>query len=414
MIKNKILKSTALLFSLTSFSFAEDLSQLLELSVNNKLLDASKIALESKKLAYDSLKSSYLPSVTVGGKTQMTSKETNSTPENLSTIYGTISYTIYDGGKRENSYESHENSINSANSNVEYLKNQIALQIINNYYTYLSLLSQKEAKLQEIEQLKAQQIRLEAFLDVGSTTTDEVQKIVSRVESSNVELSEIDLNIETILHNLEYIIGKPVSISKGSKIEENLEKGDALKADIKALEYDTQALLSNAKAKKGDNLPMLSLNNTVTKYDLNYDSKNFNSDDYEQNVVSLNLSWKIFDFEATNKSYESAYKNYLASKSQLEYEKNKNDVDLNLAIRAYKISKQKISSANLSLNAANSTYEAVKTKYQNGLVDNISYLEALSEKFNAQSLLASATYDLEIKKANIIYLSGKNLEEYVK
>lgn len=293
-MKNKIFKSTALLLSISSFSYAENLSQLLELSINNKLLDSSKQTLESKKLAYDSLKSSYLPNVTVGGKTQMTSKETNSTPENLSTIYGAISYTIYDGGKRENSYEAHENSVNSASSNVEYMKNQIALQIINNYYSYLSLLSQKEAKLQEIEQLKAQQVRLEAFLDVGSTTTDEVQKIVSRVESSNVELSEIDLNIETILHNLEYIIGKPVTISEGSKVEENLEKTETLKADIQALEYDTKTLLSNAKAKKADNYPVLSLNNTLTKYDLNYDSKNFNSDDYEQNVVSLNLSWKIF------------------------------------------------------------------------------------------------------------------------
>jgi hypothetical protein len=47
-------------------------------------------------------------------------------------------------------------------------------------------------------------------------------------------------------------------------------------------------------------------------------------------------------------------------------------------------------------------------------VDNVAYLEALSERSNAQSALETALYDLEIKKANIIYHSGKNLQEYIK
>jgi outer membrane protein TolC len=139
-----------------------------------------------------------------------------------------------------------------------------------------------------------------------------------------------------------------------------------------------------------------------------------NSTDYDQNIISLNLSWKIFDFGSTTKAYESAYRRYLALKSQYEYEKNKASVDLKLAYKSYNIGKLKISSAQAGLRAAESAYESIKAKFQNGLVDNVAYLEALSERSNAQSALETALYDLEIKKANIIYHSGKNLQEYIK
>jgi len=51
---------------------------------------------------------------------------------------------------------------------------------------------------------------------------------------------------------------------------------------------------------------------------------------------------------------------------------------------------------------------------QNGIVDNVAYLEALSNQSDAQSALKMAQYDLEIKKANIIYYNGKTLEEFIK
>lgn len=413
MLKNIFIKSGALLLIAPSFIFAQNLSQLLDLSKDNKLLDATNKGVQSIKLEYESVKNAYMPNLTLGAKAQATNKETNSTPDRLYTAYGNLTYTIYDGGKKQDTYDSYESTINSANKNLEFTKNQIHLEVIKNYYSYLAYVSQKEAKLQEIEQLKAQQTRLQRFLEVGTTTKDEVEKIISNVEKSNVELHEIYLNIETILHNLEYLVGKQVNVEDGSKILEFIPKDENTRADIKALEYDSQAILANAKTKKSSNMPNLSISDTYTSYDMNYKTLG-NSDEYEQNIVALNLSWKIFDFGATKKSYESAFKKYLASKSQYEYEKSKASIDLKLAIKAYEIGKLKINSATEALKAAQSTYNAIKIKFQNGFVDNISYLQALSEKYNAQSTLNSALYDLEIKKANIIYHSGKDLQEYIR
>lgn len=409
-------KNLALLLVVPFTLMGETLPQLIELSKENKMIDVSQKTLESTMLEYDSVKAGYLPNFSIGATYQATDEETSSTPDNLTRMYGSVDFVIYDGNKRENRFDSYKTAIQSDTQSLNNVKNEISLQVISYYYTYLSLVSQKEAKIKELEQLTAQQKRLERFLEVGTATDDEVQKIISRVESANVTLHEIELNIQTILHNLEYTVGKTVSIEKGSTIEEYLSKEQILRADIKALEYDMQTMLYNAKIEKSGYYPTLSVNDTYYSNDLNYESGRYsaNSADYEQNVLSLNLSWDIFNFGSTSDSYDAAYKKYLALKSQYEYEKNKASVDLRLSFKAYEIAKLKISSAKAGLKAADSAYDSIKAKFQNGLVDNIAYLEALSEKYLAQSVLNAAVYDLEIKKANIIYHSGKNLEEFIR
>lgn len=415
---NKVFVKRGLAFALlVPFSlFGENLSQLLELSKNNKMIESSKYSLESVKDEYESVKKGYLPYLSVGGKYQLTNKESSSVPDNMNSIYGNLRYVLYDGGKKYDTYDSYESSIKSASESLESSQNSVALQVVTYYYTYLSYISQKEATEKEIEQLLAQQNRLEKFLEVGSTTLDEVQKIISSVQAAKVTLNEIELNIQTILHNLEYTVGQSVSISSGSKVDNYLSKEMSLRNDIKALEFDLQTLLSTAKSQKSSLLPTIYLDDTFTRYDLNYDTALYsaNSNEYEQNVVSLNLSWKIFDFGSTSSAYESAYKKYLALKSQYEYEKKKASVDLKLAYKSYDIGLQKIESAKAALNASNIAYELIKSKYQNGLVDNVSFLTALSEKYSAQSAVETALNDLEIKKANIIYYSGKKLEEFIK
>ena len=148
--------------------------------------------------------------------------------------------------------------------------------------------------------------------------------------------------------------------------------------------------------------------------DINYDNNTYRYPYDSQNVASANLSWNIFSFGETKYKHESKFKDYLSSKSKLEYEKNKASVDLKLALKAYEIGKSKIKSAQANLKAASSAYDVIKSKFENGLVDNVAYLQSLSEKYNAISQLNTSINDLEIKKANIIYQSGKKLQEYIK
>ena len=148
-------RSLALLMLAPFALFGQNLPELIELSKNNKMIDASMRTYESTKNSYESTKSAYLPSVTLGAKYQTTNKETSGVPDNTTQMYGTVSYTIYDGGTRGNTYDYYEASIKGDSENLSNIKNQIALQVTNYYYNYLALVSQKEAKQKEIEQLDA-------------------------------------------------------------------------------------------------------------------------------------------------------------------------------------------------------------------------------------------------------------------
>lgn len=409
------MKKIYFMFLTPLFLYSQNLEELINLSINNKMVNSSQQSLDSIKDAYESSKSGYLPKIDVGSKYAITDEETSSNAEKAATAYGSVSYTLYDGGKKYDVYDAYESNIKSGTESLESLRNNISLNVINYYYNYLSLVSKKDAKLKEIDQLQTQLTRLNRFLDVGTTTEDEVQKLISSVENSKVTLQEIELEIETILHNLEYVTGESVTISTGSNIKEleNTSNGD-LRFDIKSLQYDLQTKKSNADAEKSAYLPTITLNNTFTQYHMDYDNKSYQYPFDNQNVVSANLSWNIFSFGETKYKYESKFKEYLSSKSKLEYEKNKASVDLKLALKAYDIGKSKIKSAQANLKAASSAYDVIKSKYENGLVDNVAYLQSLSEKYNAISQLNTSTNDLEIKKANIIYQSGKKLQEYIK
>ena len=396
------------------FLWSQNLEELVSLSIQNRLVESSQNSLESIRKEYESVQRGYLPKLDVGANHHKTKKETASVADKSYTAYASLNYKLYDGGKKYDVYRSYESSIKSNQESHEALKNEIALDVTNYYFNYLTYIAAKEAKQKEIEQLQSQYKRLSNFLAVGSTTEDELEKIVSRVEIANVDLHEIELNIQTILHNLEYIVGEKVNIEAGSFLKdvESLTS-DTLRYDIKALEYDMQTLLSNAQSEKSGYLPTITLDNTYSYYDKQFNNPAWDSNLDEQNIFSVNLNWNIFSFGETYHKYQSKYKQYLSLKSKFEYEKNRANVDLQLALKGYNIAKLKLQSAQLSLKAANSTFEVVKSKYENGLVDNVAFLESLSEKSNAMSVVEKSKNDIEIKKAQIIFHSGKELIGYI-
>jgi hypothetical protein len=57
---------------------------------------------------------------------------------------------------------------------------------------------------------------------------------------------------------------------------------------------------------------------------------------------------------------------------------------------------------------------AIKEKFSAGLVDNVSYLDALNNNTIAASRTKEALYDYEIAKSSFYYFAGKNPREFVK
>ncbi|QHG91618.1 TolC family protein [Sulfurimonas sp. CVO] len=398
------------------FLYAYTLDELIELSHKNRVVESASHLLISKEKAYESTKSSYLPNIEVGATYQNVYEETAMLAENSLKIQASLKYTIYDGGKKESLYSQLKSDIDSSKLNIQAIKNTLSLDISRLYFEYLSLNSDKEATNQEIKQLEAEHARLQLFYETGSVTKDELDKIDSRLKNANVLLYEIELESQKILHALEYYTTQKIDIiNEGSSVKLIDEEEKFLRADIQVLQRDAVSVMYEAKSKKSENLPSIYFDNTLSYSDYYFDNKMLESDYLvdTQNIAMLNISWNIFDFGTTTKNYESKFEEYLSKKSTFEYEKHKADVEYRLAKKSLEISKLKVDAAKATFDAAASTYELVKFKYQNGTIDNVAYLEALSEKYDAKRGYERAVWDMEIKKAEVIYYSGKDIKEFL-
>jgi outer membrane protein TolC len=279
----------------------------------------------------------------------------------------------------------------------------------------MALSADKQATLQEIEQLKAEFRRLELFYESGSVTKDELDKIDATLKNALVSLHEIELEKEKILHTLEYYTTKKVdTIKSGSKIKLSDEPVSGVRPDIKSLEYDAVTLLHEANGRKSENMPKVYFDNMLSYSEYYFEDKPQTSFLVDtQNIAMIYASWNVFDFGSTTKSYESKYEEYLSKRATIEHEKHRADVDYRLAKKSLEISKLKIDSSKAALDAATSAYELIKFKYQNGTIDNVAYLLALSQKYDAARDYERALYDLEIKKAELIYYSAKDIKEFL-
>lgn len=410
MYKESIMKKFLFLSLFPLFAFSGNLNELLNLAEQNKQVEASRYSLEASKEKEYATKSAYMPNLTLGA-TQTFNQESNMfAAEKDTTGTATLAFTIYDGGKREASFEQQQALVKSATFSLASVQNNISLDVIYYYYNYLSTLANKESTLKKMEQLEAERNRLEKFLSVGAITADELQKIVSSIEQTKVDLLTLDNTLNNISNTLEYLTGEQVSVEKGSTIiyKENTNNEENKRLDILALEESVQSNKSEIKMAKSPNLPTIALQNTYSKHDFDYPVATENLK--EQNSVQLSMQWKIFDFASTSSNAQAAYLNYLSKNSELSYAKYKAKASFKNAQNSYKTSLAKIEAAKAKLQASEMTYELVKKKFQQGIVNNVSYLDALSDKFNSNSQLQTALNEVEYQKAVLLYEMGENIK----
>ncbi|MDD2888211.1 MAG: TolC family protein [Aliarcobacter sp.] len=403
------MKKSLILWLFPIFAFSGNLEQLLNFAEQNKQVEASRYSLEASKEKEYATKSSYMPSLTLGANQTFNQESNAFTPEKSTTGSATLAFTIYDGGKREASFEQQQALVKSATFSLASIQNNISLDVIYYYYNYLSTLASKESTLKKMEQLEAERYRLEKFLSVGAITADELQKILSSIEQTKVDLLTLDNSLNNISNTLEYLTGQEVIVEKGSTIVyKDINVDESKRLDILALEESLKSNKSEIEIAKAPNKPTLVLQDTYSKYDFDYPTQVDSLE--QQNSVQLAMEWKIFDFGSTSSNAQAAYLNYLAKNSELAYTKYKAKASFKNAQNSYKTSLAKIEAAKSKLQASEMTYELVKKKFQQGIVNNVTYLDALSDKFNSNTQLQTALNEVEYQKAVLLYEMGENIK----
>jgi outer membrane protein TolC len=133
-----------------------------------------------------------------------------------------------------------------------------------------------------------------------------------------------------------------------------------------------------------------------------------------QNKIALVAQMRLYDNGVNKRQKEAIYLKKQALQEQINHQLLEEKVRYKLAIDRLKTASINIQSAKSAFNSAKSAYKTIKAKFDAGIVDQVTYLDSLSQKTASIARYKKSLNDYEIAKANYYFRSNKNIKGFIK
>jgi outer membrane protein TolC len=163
------------------------------------------------------------------------------------------------------------------------------------------------------------------------------------------------------------------------------------------------------QVKLSDTYNKSQFNDTVTMTDFGGDGLLLD----HQNKLMISVNMRLFDNGKMAKESEAVKYQKMALQSEIDYALKEQKKNFKLSEKSLETIRNKLKSVNSALKASESTYRVIKQKFEAGLVDNIAYLDALSQRTLAQARQKETLYDYEVSKSIYYYYAGKSPKEFI-
>jgi len=411
-----LFKKTVVLSLVVASSYATSLQELVDATLqNNQNLEALKFQNRSLEKNYQSVQNSYNPSLSVGGSYLQLDGDKRAVQVGQTTVgFVKASIDLYSGGKnsalkKQKKYEYQSGVLAAKNTQKETI-----LQLVTLYFNARTVVENIKVFQEKAKTLKAQYERVKTKYELKMTTEDEVLKLQSEYESNNYTIVELEYQKEELLQNLSLLSGKVVDSLEDVKLPTLQNINYKPTEAIESLKYSLQAQQESVAISAAATKPQVKLEDTYSVYNYDdYNSKVLTDLPDQQNQLLLTINMKLFDTASSHKT-EAAQLAALSVSKKLAFAKNQEKINFELAKRKLQTLQKKLSSLKSALASATSVYNAIAIKYENGIVDNVIYLDALSKKVYNEALYKQALNDYEIAKASYYLLSGVDFTEVLK
>jgi outer membrane protein len=403
-----------LLLLLPVFVYGETLQSLLEAAKqDNKLVNAQTLTKHSKQKELDSQKSSYFPTLDVGAYYQSLNERTPMMPGDVYSAYAKAGLDIYDGGRKSALVNQKNDELQASVYDESELKQNVSLQITQDFFTIKSLESTRKAMEKANISLVAQLKRVGAFYDAKLATKDEIDRLQAAYDTNMYNIEAVKLAILTLKRRVELQIAKKVDTLESSHFKEFYFEGHESVDAIKSLESSRNAIKSFSDSVESVYYPQIRVEDTFSLYGYNNADAQHPEGVDNQNKLMLSANFRLYDGGMVKESKQALEFNAQALSQQIEYKNDEQKMNYEIARATIDTNKIKIKSAKSALVAASSAYETIEKKYNAGIVDNVAYLDALAAQTSAAALYETSLNDLEIAYAFYYYYSGKNIEEFL-
>ncbi|MEA1983653.1 MAG: TolC family protein [Campylobacterota bacterium] len=409
----KLYKIFLLLLVFSATAHTQTLKEIIYATLeNNYNIQASLTQDRAKKSSLESVDNTYLPQVTLGVNYSRLDLDTREVQvKNTTNGFLKLDVNLYDGGRNQAIKNQKMYEYKSSVFRTTATKKETILQVITLFYQTQTILENIKVFQEKSDTLKAQYERIQIKYDINMATIDEVLKLKSEYETNQFAVEELKFQKIELMQNLNLLSNLKITSLSDSTLPkiENIEFIES--ENVKSLTMGIKAQDEAINIVSAITTPQFNIENTLSAYDYNdYNERLLSDLPDQQNQLMLSLTCNLYDTVSADK-IEATRLEKVSSQQRVTFVKEQEKINFYVAKKKLRTQQLKIDSLKSAVKMGITVFEMIDIKYQNGLVDNITYLDALSKKTYNQALYAKALNDYEIAKANYYLSSGMNYED---
>lgn len=403
------------------------LAELLEGAKKNYNLEAKELAILQAQAVNRAAYGEFLP--TLDGAYQYQDTDNPSMRLKAHTSSAKANWEIFSGFKTYNKVREKGSLYRASIEDKEHTKDQLFLNIIEQYYGYFTNRAQLLSLEQKRTQLESNIKRVERLYNAGLTTIDDVESLRAEVLATEHELANIKMEIEKNKFMLSLLSNTEVEALERKTIKTPLFKLDENRHDLNMLNFQAQS--AKYQARQINYLPIVSVSDT---YVINSDiTKNgslafkdlplgMSANDMlpmiqrsfplNQNQIMISATIHL-DALTIYRQNEAARLGYMKSLKELAYKKEEQKKDERMYRKSLEIAVAKIKASEAALRSANIAFDNVAKKYDAQILNFTDYLQSLTKKVEAEATYNQALNNYEMQKAYYIYYSGQDLAQHI-
>lgn len=403
------------------------LAELLEGAKKNYNLEAKELAILQAQAVNRAAYGEFLP--TLDGAYQYQDTDNPSMRLKAHTSSAKANWEIFSGFKTYNKVREKGSLYRASIEDKEHTKDQLFLNIIEQYYGYFTNRAQLLSLEQKRTQLESNIRRVERLYNVGLTTIDDVESLRAEVLATEHEIANIKMEIEKNKFMLSLLSNTEVEALERKTIKTPLFKLDENRHDLNMLNFQAQS--AKYQARQINYLPIVSVSDTyvinsdigkpgaITMKDPSMNLPGFNMTDMlrrqfplNQNQIMISATIHL-DALTIYRQNEAARLGYMKSLKELAYKKEEQKKDERMYRKSLEIAVAKIKASEAALRSANIAFDNVAKKYDAQILNFTDYLQSLTKKVEAEATYNQALNNYEMQKAYYIYYSGQDLAQHI-
>lgn len=403
------------------------LAELLEGAKKNYNLEAKELAILQAQAVNRAAYGEFLP--TLDGAYQYQDTDNPSMRLKAHTGSAKANWEIFSGFKTYNKVREKGSLYRASIEDKEHTKDQLFLNVIEQYYGYFTNRAQLLSLEQKRTQLESSIRRVERLYNAGLTTIDDVESLRAEVLATRHQIANIEMEIEKNKFMLSLLSNTEVEALERRTIKTPLFKLDENRHDLNMLNFQAQS--AKYQARQINYLPIVSVSDTyvlnsdigkpgaITLKDPSMNMPGFDMTSIlrrqfplNQNQIMISATIHL-DALTIYRQNEAARLGYMKSLKELAYKKEEQKKDERMYRKSLEIAVAKIKASEAALRSANIAFDNVAKKYDAQILNFTDYLQSLTKKVEAEATYNQALNNYEMQKAYYIYYSGQDLAQHI-